>query len=154
MRVPQVASWPFSHSLNTSWQQTAWPSDWNSASMKSTVRPSSSKPMRSPSFHHCGVMDLIILTFFPSAVFSIISCAILGFVPAYSCSNDNSIKVHKLCLMYNVQCGYLSGKVSQNYNQLYYLKFSWVKFSHQASLHSQNLNHSCTRQAGRAELQV
>ena len=81
MRLPQVASEPFNHSLNTSWQQTVWPSDWCSALMRSTVRPSSSKSMSSPSCLHCGVRDLIISTFFPF-VFSLISCAMLGFVSA------------------------------------------------------------------------
>ena len=82
MRLPQVASGPFNHSLNTSWQQTLWPSEWCSALMKSTVRPSLSKSMSSPSCLHCGVRDLIISTFSPSAVLSFMSCAILGFVSA------------------------------------------------------------------------
>ena len=80
MRLSQVASGLFNHSLNSSWQQAAWPFNWCSDSMRSTVRPSLSKSMRSPRCLHCGVMDLIISTLSPLAVFILMSCAILGFV--------------------------------------------------------------------------
>jgi len=51
-----------------------------SASMRSTFRPTGSRSIKSPTFFQTGVIASMMFTLFPFVVFSLISCAILGFM--------------------------------------------------------------------------